>query len=105
MSEEVAAKNMWEKYKGKVVAIQLRAQPYIGITGDLEAASTENGFMSTPVVRGKVTDVEYVGAHTYLKLTTTDPDPNLPDNVVEILMDAERDVGYLTIIEKNLIRR
>lgn len=100
MSEE-EKKSSWDKYKGKTVVVQLRTQPYIGITSEnLIPATSEEGFLNTPLIRGSVVEV----SGNRMVLQTTDPDPNLSENKVFIDLDAERDVGYLTTIERPRIR-
>ena len=99
MSEE-NNENHWDRYLGKVVMVQLRHQPYIGVTGeDMQPAVSEDGFMNTPLIRGTVKEV----SGTRLVLETTDPNPSLGSNKVFIDLDAERDVGYLTTVERSLV--
>lgn len=97
--------NYWDKYKGKVVVIQLRTQPYIGITGeDMVPATTEEGFMNTPLMRGKVVEVSEHGEGSRMIIETSDPNPEFAQNKVQIDVDPDRDIGYLTVVSRSLIQ-
>lgn len=94
----------WSKYVDQIVMIQLRSQPYIGVTGeDLVPAASEEGFMNTPLLRGIVKSANAVGDSVRVVLETTDPNPAFPDNRVCIDLDAVRDIGYLTTVTRRLI--
>lgn len=111
MSEE---ENGWSQYLNKVVIIQLREQPLIGITGESLDPITNHmidpslkdspvEYASQPFVRGTVTKVWRDGEDTLLELQSNDPNPGFPDNKVSTLISARRDVGYLTTIEASRI--
>jgi hypothetical protein len=96
--------NPWKLYRGKHVLIQLRSQPYIGVTREeLIPTAADGEFMSTPVVRGVIDDVFESGDDTYFVLSTTDPDESLKQNKVLIVLSVKRDVGYLTMVTSSKI--
>ena len=109
--EETVKKNYWEKYKGQTVLIQLRAQPYVGVTSvQLEPVmlNDEQGVPTgqlhqTPILRGTVVAVEGNGEMgARMTLETSDPNPQLV-NTVEIDLDPDRDIGFLSVVKKSLI--
>jgi len=84
--------------------IQLRNQPYVGVTGvDMQPAMVGSEgaapeLSSTPLLRGIVKSAE--GCH--LVLSTTDPDPDLRNDVL-IDLNSDRDIGYITTINAKLV--
>jgi hypothetical protein len=101
----MSEKKGWEKYIGKTLIVQLRTQPYIGISGEhLEPVATEQGYGTSPVIRGHVTEVWDAGEETMMELQTTDPNPELLNNKVYILLNTNRDIGYITTIEATRIQ-
>ena len=101
----MSEKKGWERYRGKTIMLQLRTQPYIGITGEhLEPVLSEQGFGTSPVVRGKVTDLWESDGETMMEIQTMDPNPELPNNKVFILLSTKRDIGYVTVVEASRIQ-
>lgn len=98
---------MFEKLVGKPVMIQLKHQPYIGITGipmqPLLATSpdgTSREFVSTPLIHGILREVEM----PFISVETTDPDGDSPNRLLVTLNVSEIGI-FTTYIEKSLIQQ
>lgn len=104
MSEEKETKkNYWEKYVGMLVILQLRTQPYIAISSErLEPVMNEEGIANTPVVRGLVKSVHENGEGVRMILEQGDPNGELT-NKIDLDLDPDRDIGYLSIARASLI--
>jgi hypothetical protein len=96
----------WDQYLGKLVMVQLRTQPYIGVTREdlIPVTGADGEFMSTPLVRGFVQSVLKDGDDHYMVIRTTDPDQKLSANVVEIALSVKRDIGYLTTVQSSKVQ-
>jgi hypothetical protein len=89
---------MFSDMIGKPVMLQLRNQPYIGVTGTpMQPAVSEDGFMTTPLIQGILREIE--GKH--FTVETTDPDRSL-NNKVYITVSLD-DIGMITRIEAPLL--
>ena len=92
---------IWHKYLNKLVLIQLRNQPYIAISGEEHAPvmQGEGELLTTPLLAGVVVGVN----GTWITVECPDPDPAKSDCKAKIALQAERDIGYITEIERNRV--
>lgn len=92
---------IWDRYVQKSVLVQLRTQPYIGVSGMLpQPIMDEAGnFANTAILTGIVTEV----MDGYLVLKHPDPLDEEKRRYVYTQLNCDRDVGYISVTDESRI--
>ncbi len=90
--------SIWSRYVNKSVLIQLRSQPYIGVTGikgpPQPIANEDGQFMNAPILICVVREA----AEGYLVVEHTGP--GVEKGVIVTQLNCDRDIGYISTVKE-----